>query len=428
MPSLPIVTIPYELYGLTDEEIEKTAETLVDDVIAVLTTPREKLIEEFKNKHGVEEIERKLSRPRAVDAYERVRAPSSLAEAIDIFYQRGWTDGLPIVPPTEEAVEEMLAHTDRSPDELIGKIPPRWGKATVEKIAVNAVMAGCLPQYFPILLAATEGLADLSFNLFALQATTNPVAPLAIINGPVTRELGMNSGFNAFGPGWRSNATIGRAIRLIMTNIGGGIPGTTDKAIQGQPAKYTFCIAENEAENPWEPLSVERGFDSGASTVTLVGVQAVHNFVAWASTPGSILSTVANGMSAMGTNNLFHAGTALVGMNPGHAAILARSGYSKEGVKKFLFDNARVPMARLHPDEVPHYQLRRPHLNWGVSDALITITDRWEDIMVVVVGAAGVHNVFMPTFGDPTLPVTKPITLKDGTPVSSVEQFRQARK
>ncbi|MBI2910109.1 MAG: hypothetical protein HYX92_20905 [Chloroflexi bacterium] len=427
MPSLPIVTIPYELFGLTDEEIEKTAETLVGDVVAALITPRERLIEEFRNKQGVEQVESKLSRPRATDAYEPVRAPASLAEAIDVFYQRGWTDGLPIVPPTEAAVEDMLAYTDRGPDDVVGKIPPRWGKATVEKVAVNAVMAGCLPQYFPVVLAATEALAEPSFNLFALQATTNPVAPLAIVNGPVVKELGINFSFNAFGPGWRPNATIGRAIRLIMTNIGGGIPGTTDKAIQGQPAKYTFCIAENEQENPWEPLSVERGFDAQVSTVTLVGAQAVHNFVSWASTPGSILSTILNGMSAMGTNNLFHAGTAVIAMNPGHAAILARDGYSKEGVKRFLFDNVRAPMSKLHPDEVPHYQLRRPHLNWQVTDGLISVADKWEDIMVVVVGAAGVHNIFMPTFGDPTVPVTRAIAFKDGTPVKSVEELRRRR-
>ena len=173
-------------------------------------------------------------------------------EEIDAHYQeRGWTDGLPIVPPTEAAVAAFLAHTDRDPREILGVLPPRQGEATVERVAVNAVMAGCRPAYFPVVLAAVEALADPLFNLDSVQATTHPVAPLIVVNGPIAREIGLHAGGNAFGQGFHANVTIGRAIRLVLTNVGGGLPGSGDRATQGSPAKIAYCIAENEADNPW---------------------------------------------------------------------------------------------------------------------------------------------------------------------------------
>ncbi|MBI4308685.1 MAG: hypothetical protein HY684_07765 [Chloroflexi bacterium] len=428
VPSLPIVSMPYELFGLTDQQIEETADRLIDEIVRVLTTPREQLIEEFRTKNRIEEVEQKLSRPRVLPSQEKVKVRPNALEATAAFYERGWTDGLPVIPPTEELVHEMLAFTDRAPDEVVAKLAPRWGKATPEKIAVNAVMAGCLPEYMPVLIAAVEALGDPAFNLFALQATTNPVAPLAIINGPVRNELKVNYSFGAFGPGWRANATIGRALRLMMVNIGGGMPGTTDKATQGHPAKYTFCVAENEEESPWAPLSVERGLAKGVSAVTVVGVQAEHNFVVWDGAGESILSVAASAMAATGTNNTFHAGTVVLALNPGHAQILAKMGYSKADVQKYLYDNARIPLAKLHAREVPHYQLRRPHYGWDTPDASMPITDRLEDIMVVVVGAVGPHNQFLPTFGDPTIPVTRPIAFRDGAPAASVYDFKGRKR
>ena len=172
-------------------------------------------------------------------------------DAIDAHYQdRGWTDGLPIVPPTEAAVRELLRWTDRDPRELIGILPPRQGEATVEKIAANAVMAGCRPEYFPVVLAAIEALADVDFNLDSVQATTHPVTPLLVVNGPFGRRIGLHGGYNAFGQGFRANVTIGRAVRLVLMNIGGGLPGSGDRSTQGTPAKLAYCVAENEVENP----------------------------------------------------------------------------------------------------------------------------------------------------------------------------------
>ncbi|HEY7295851.1 MAG TPA: hypothetical protein VH916_12475, partial [Dehalococcoidia bacterium] len=166
-----------------------------------------------------------------------LQLPSSFQEINTVFYERGWTDGLPIVPPTENAVAEMLAWTDRDPLEVVGVLPPRQGEATVEKIAVNAVMAGCLPQYLPVVITAIRAICDERFNPDGVQATTHPVAPLLIVNGPLARELSINGGYNCFGQGTRANATIGRAIRLIMMNVGGGLPGSGDRSTQGSPAK-----------------------------------------------------------------------------------------------------------------------------------------------------------------------------------------------
>ena len=181
--------------------------------------------------------------------------------AINRHYQgQGWTDGLPIVPPTHDDVREFLRFTDREPREVVAVLPPRQGEATVERIAINAVMAGCRPEYLPVILTAVEALTDPAFNLDSIQATTHPVTPLIIVNGPIAREIGINGGYNAFGQGFRANLTIGRALRLLLMNVGGGLPGTGDRATQGTPAKIAYCVAENEEANPWEPLHVEHGF------------------------------------------------------------------------------------------------------------------------------------------------------------------------
>ena len=208
---------------------------------------------------------------------ELVRDADPVAAVNRLYRERGWTDGLPIVPPTEIAVLEFLNATDRDPREVIGVLPPRQGEATVERIAANAVMAGCCPEYFPVVLAAIEALADPLFNLDSVQATTHPVAPLIVVNGPIVREIGLNGGYNAFGQGCRANVTIGRAVRLVLMNVGGGLPGSGDRATQGSPAKLAYCVAENEAGSPWEPLHVEAGFPRDASVVTVFGCEGPHN-------------------------------------------------------------------------------------------------------------------------------------------------------
>jgi hypothetical protein len=203
--------------------------------------------------------------PQHVDCLDSTLSVSTeaavfFAEAL----KRGWSDGLPVLPPTRTAVNAMIAAGGLDQDFNFGVIPPLNGVATIEKIAANAVMAGCLPEYFPLVVAAVKGVLNPGFNLDGVQTTTGNVAPVIIVNGPCRKNLEINCGANVLGQGWRANATIGRALRMVMTNIGGATPGLFDKSTVGQPAKYSFCFGENEEESPWEPLHVERGL--GAST------------------------------------------------------------------------------------------------------------------------------------------------------------------
>ncbi len=330
-------------------------------------------------------------------------------EAIDAHYQeRGWTDGLPIVPPTEDAVAEFLTQTDRDPREIVGVLPPRQGEATVEKIAANAVMAGCRPEYFPVVLAAIEALADPLFNLDSIQATTHPVAPLIVVNGPIVQAIGLNAGYNAFGQGVRANLTIGRAVRLVLMNVGGGLPGTGDRSTQGSPAKIAYCVAENEAENPWEPLHVEAGLPADASTVTVFGCEGPHNIQDHYSNTGlGVLLTIAGAMGQAGSNNLLGAGWPLLSLGPEHAATIARDGYTKRQVKEFLFEHARFPFARLGAECQRQQVEHRGAV--AAPDTMLPIVRQAEDISVIIVGGAGKHSCWQPTFGDGTRPTRRQI-------------------
>jgi hypothetical protein len=345
-------------------------------------------------------------------------------EAIDAHYQaRGWTDGLPIVPPTEAAVHALLGCTDREPREVIGVLPPRQGEATVERIAVNAVMAGCRPEYLPVILAAVEALADPLFNLDSVQATTHPVAPLLVVNGPIAREIGLNAGYNAFGQGFHANVTIGRAVRLVLMNVGGGLPGTGDRATQGSPAKIASCVAENEAESPWEPLHVEAGFPADVSVVTVFGAEGPHNIQDHYSNTGTgVLRTVAGAMGQAGSNNLLGAGWPLLSLGPEHAATIAGDGFTKRQVKEFLFEHARFPLARLGA-EYRRYQIERRGAR-DAPDTMLPIVRSAEDISVIVVGGAGKHSSWQPTFGDGTRPTRRVIARRDGTPLRRVADAR----
>lgn len=342
--------------------------------------------------------------------------------AINRHYQgQGWTDGLPIVPPTQADVREFLRFTDREPREVVAVLPPRQGEATVERIAINAVMAGCRPEYLPVLLAAVESLADPAFNLDSIQATTHPVTPLVIVNGPIAREIGINGGYNAFGQGFRANLTIGRAIRLLLMNVGGGLPGTGDRATQGTPAKIAYCVAENEEASPWEPLHVEHGFDRDTSVVTTIACEGPHNIQDHYSYTGlGILKVVAGAMGQAGSNNILAGGHPLLCLGPEHAATIARDGYSKRQVKEFLVEHARFPLARLG-DEYRRHLIQR-----GAKDApdtMVPAVRSVDDVTVIVTGGAGKHSCWQPTFGDQTGPTRRPILRRDGAPLRTVSEL-----
>lgn len=346
------------------------------------------------------------------ERYEVSDDPDALQEYLE---SRGWGDGLPVVPPTPERVEVMVAGAGRAADEVIAEVDPRRGVATVEKIAVNAVMAGCRPTYMPVLIAAVEAVTDPEFNLHGIQATTNPVAPLLIINGPARQALGINCGRNALGPGRRANATIGRALRLLLLHVGGGVPDKVDKSTIGMPGKYTFCLGESEEESPWEPLHVERGFRPEDSTVTAVGVQGTHNVLALSAGAREMLLLTADAMATMGNNNvLYGRGNPTVFFSPGHAQLFARQGFrSKQAVKETLFRLSRIPASRFPEHEVfPLVPLAERSLDGD----FVQVTRRAEDILVVVAGGREPYHVcYCPNFADTTA-VTRQIVFPTSRP------------
>ena len=324
----------------------------------------------------------------------------------DEFESRGWSDGLPIVAPTSQRVSSMLAACDRHRDDELGTMPPRHGVVTIEILAVNAVMAGCKPSYFPVVIAAVEAMLDPAFNLFAVQATTHPCAPCVIVNGPIAGRLGINARYGAFGPGARANATIGRAIRLCLLNIGGARPGILDRSTQGQAAKYAFCVAENEAESPWEPLHVERGFNVADSTVTVTAADGTHNVNDHISNQSAgILTTLCNALNDMGANNSYLYGQPTIAFGPEHAAIVANDGLSKADIRQHIFNHARLPrevwlqggMAGMFDDHFP-------------NETMVPIVRKPDDLLIIVVGGFGRHSCWLPTFGDATRAVTRQIT------------------
>jgi hypothetical protein len=338
---------------------------------------------------------------KSVFAADILELPDDLEQINREYYMRGWTDGLPIIPPTEERVQRLLTGTCRAPQEVLGRMPPRWGDATVEKVAINAVMAGCLPAYMPVLLSAIEAMLEPQFNLYGIQATTHPVAPLLIVNGPVARDLDINSSYNAYGPGWRANATIGRAIRLTLLNVGGGMPGQGDRSTQGSPAKFSYCIAENDASNPWIPLHVERGFAPHTSTVTVWGGEAPHNVNDHVSqSAANLLTTIADTAATMGMNNLYLNDTEmLIVLGPEHAATIAADGWSKQDVQQFLFEQARVPLRRARQGGMWGMQDWPRWIDVHNDDTRIPVVRRWQDMVVIVAGGAGKHSSCVPTFG-----------------------------
>jgi hypothetical protein len=336
-------------------------------------------------------------------ASEKMIVDESVQAINDLFVEKGWSDGLPIIPPIEQAVETMLAGTKRDPTEVAAAIPPCWGKATIEKIAINAVMAGCLPQYMPVIITAIEAMADERFRLAEIQPTTHPVAPLVIVNGPIVKKLDINSKTGAFGPCWRANATIGRAIRLILLNIGGALPGKLDLSTQGQPSKYTYCIAENEEDSPWEPLHVEKEFAASTSTVTVAATENPHNINEHVAITGEeMLISICNAMMTTGANNvLFQEGSPVIALSPEHAATIAASGYSKNDVRNYIYEKARIPLNRFHRRAIDKY-----YSGWD-EKAMVPITARKEDIIIIVVGGPGKHSAYLPAFIPPS--VTKAI-------------------
>ena len=317
-----------------------------------------------------------------------------LAAAIELCYEKGWSDGLPVIPPTEGAVRKMLDAVKLEPNHQIAYIANRQVSITAEKVAINAVMAGCKPEYMPVVVAAVEGIGDPLWGYHGPGTSTGGAAVLMIVNGPIARELDVNSGDNLFGPGWRSNLTIGRAVRLVMRNVCGSMPGILDRGTLGNPGKLSYVIAENEAESPWAPLHVERGFKPEQSTVTVMAANGPHQFYNQLSNSAEgVLTTCADDMrisaGVMGQPNY---AVILAGE---HMRTIAGSGWGKPEIKKFLFENTKNS----------HAHLKNTHRMPGAvapgdETKMRPLVETPDDILVVAAGGrAGSFSAYVPGWG-----------------------------
>jgi hypothetical protein len=344
---------------------------------------------------------------------DRISAPADPVDLQAWFFERGLSDGFPVIAPTCAAVAQMVDGSGRHGRDLVGIMPPRGGVATVEQIAVNAVMAGCRAQHMPVLLTAVAAMLEPRFNLASLQATTHPVAPLLIVHGPIAKELKMNSGAGAFGPSSMANAVIGRAIRLILWNIGGAVPGTVDRSTQGSPSKYSFCIAENTEASPWGSFITERGLPNDANAVTVFGGEPPHNVNDHEHGDAEgILRVAADVLRTLGGNTWFIAWHGqkelMLILGPEHAASIASSGWSRRQVSEYLHRATRRRRDELALGGMYGMRDWPPELNGMAPDALIPAVPTANDILILVAGGDGKHSAALPSFGA-TVSVTRRI-------------------
>ena len=320
-----------------------------------------------------------------------------LAEVIEAYFARGWTDGLPVVPPTERSIRAMLEAAALKPGQEIAFIEGRRVPVMADKVAINAVMAGCKPEYMPVIVTALEAMADPRFSYHGPTTSTSGAAVFILVNGPIARQLDINCGDNLFSPGWRANATIGRAVRLVMRNVMGTLPGTLDRSALGHGGKYTFCIAENEAESPWAPVHVERGFKPEQNTVSVFAAlapQQVSNHLS--NTAEGVLTTACAAMR-------FSAGTGrqpqyVLVIGGEHMRLIAKDGYSKEDVRRFCFENSQISVA-----DLKRINLMAGEIAPGDEAQKQPLVPAPEDFIVVAAGGrVGGLSAFIPGWSSKT--------------------------
>jgi hypothetical protein len=324
----------------------------------------------------------------------RRHTAADLSGAIELCYTNGWTDGLPVIPPTADRVEAMLSAAGLEPGHQLAFIENRQVSVTAEKVAINAVMAGCKAEYMPIVAATVDALADPLYGYHGPATSTGGSAVFMVVNGPIAREIGMNSGDNLFGPGWRANATIGRAIRLIMRNVIGTLPGELDRSSLGHAGKYTYCIAENEAESPWPPFHTTRGFRADQNVVTIFAALAPHQISNQLSaTPEGILTTACAQMRiSAGSGRQPQYAMVFAGE---HSETIKKAGWSREDVQRYVFEHSQTSIA----------ELKRIHVTAGDitpedERTLLPLVQAPSDLLVISAGGRdGVQSAYIPGWG-----------------------------
>ena len=391
MPSLAVATVPHPIGGVDPRAVAEKAERIVEQVVALAT-----------------QVPRHV-RAVAPSWTSVVDAPDDLDRFQEFAVGEGWSDGMPVLPPTPDRVERVLGRFASRRWEVVAPVAPRLGEATLEAIATNAALAGAGPSHFPVIVAALRALTRPEFNLEAIQTTTHPCGPLLILNGPVVKRLSVASGANALGGGARANAVIGRAVRFVRVNVGGARPGSVDRATLGHPGKYSYCVGEHEEASPWEPLHVERGFPADASCVTVCGSEGPHNVNDHGSTTAdALLRAIAGTAATPGSNNIYLNGEPLVMLGPEHAQTIAGSGWSKAEFKRRFWARAQVPLPAFSAENLARFAvIDAERFRDAPPDRRAVLARTPDDVMVIVAGGPGKHSAIVPTFG-----ATKSVTVR----------------
>lgn len=384
----PVITIEHPLGEVPKDRLATRSDTVLKGLVDLLQS-RSK-----RSNTAAEE----QSRSRFIEV------SSTYEDFYAYVEEQRWGEGFPVMYPTPEAVARLLEESGTAPDHPVGKVPPRRVPVTAEDVAVNATMTGCPPDAFPVVLAASGACLEPGFNLAGVLATTHPCGVAIIVNGPIVGRLGMNVEGGSMGPGNRASATIGRAMRSCMQNLGGAVPQEMDKSTQGHPCKYSFCFGENEAANPWKPHHVEKGFDLEESVVTVFGSEGPHNINDHGSRYGDdLIRSIAGAMRHGGHNNLYHRGDLFLALDPEHATLLARDGWGKESTRQYVFAHSRIPAEQMSDDNFEHFSLAHPNRslsnNGAEKQEWIDLCASPDDIEVIVTGGAGKHSSWLPGFG-----------------------------
>ena len=337
------------------------------------------------------------------DLQSRTYEVEDAAAANELYQKNGWTDGLPIVPPTEDAVLRFLQASALAPGDLVGVEPVRRRRITAEKVAIAAVMAGCLPEYLPVVVAAVKAMCEPIFGLHGSTASTGGSAPFLVVNGPIRRAIGMNATHNVFANAARANATIGRTMRLFILNVLGGIPGQLDRSTIGHPGKFTFCIAEDEEDSAWTPLANERGIPAGASAVTVMAAESPHQVMNdWTRDPRELLDTYAAAIRANMLTYSIWAGNYEIVVPKQHRDVLTAAGFSKKDIRERLYETARVKRGEWRTVGKANVAGRKN------EDEIYTAFRSPDDVLVVAAGgpAGGFGAIVPPWYGSKALAVT----------------------
>lgn len=329
-------------------------------------------------------------------------------DEFEFFLEKEWSDGLPVVTPTDERIKRMLEGTQRDPGELIGHIPPAMGVATVRSVAVHAVMAGCKPEYLPIVLGGISLMLREEFNLNAVQGTMGASAPLMIVNGPYAKRVGLHGGNGCFGPGFRANASIGRAIRLMLMNLGGGVPGLGSSTVFGSPLRYTACLTENTEQSPWETLAAAKGYSDGDNVMTCAMVDPPrYCFDDFSTEPERLLTGIADTMSALSLFNMSVPRCAMVVvMCPTQARVCAKAGWSRAQVGERLCELAGRTVRELKRGGVWRTErAEKLKIDFHNEDLFVPAVKNPDDFHLLVAGGMGPFTAVCNGWGGGSLPV-----------------------